>query len=192
MECAKKPCTLSLFWASPIRRRSECGISCAVPGPEAQGAQGGSGGRAPRGAAGGEGYEAEGGPQEGGILPPRGRAGLPGGQPRDAGAGAGTIHVEAPDAGRAARRLGSDVYQTASFVLEGFTLRTTEALLPSGRAEGKTSWCLDTMHEIRLFLAVRMSQLGNLSAGVSRGQKTPSETMIRVLGCLRRSSRPST
>lgn len=81
-------------------------------------------------------------------------------------------------------RIGDNVYQAASFMLEGYSLRTMEALLPTGRVDGSNTWSLKTTLALRLFLADRLVMLGNLSAGISRGQKSPSQAVIRVVATM--------
>ena len=81
-------------------------------------------------------------------------------------------------------RIGDRVYQTASYTLEGFSLATMNAIFPIGKVDGMTQWLIESTADLRMILGEGMASLSNLSAGVSRGQKTASESVIRVLATL--------
>ena len=88
-------------------------------------------------------------------------------------------------------RLGSNLYQTASYTLEGYTLNAVRALAANVKeceapncTRSEVVWHLPSVPTIRRLLADLMSALPNLSAGISRGQMAPSESCIRVLATI--------
>ena len=88
-------------------------------------------------------------------------------------------------------RLGSNLYQTASYTLEGYTLIAVRALAANVKeceapncTRSEVVWFLTSMPTIRRLPGDLMSALPNLSAGISRGQMAPSESCIRVLATI--------
>ena len=89
-------------------------------------------------------------------------------------------------------RLGKNLYQTASYVLEGYTLDTVRTFMMSNHedyeVEGGTptsvTWSVPTVRGMRGLLGNRMAALKVLTSGISRGQMAPSESYIRVVGTI--------
>ena len=86
-------------------------------------------------------------------------------------------------------RLGSNLYQVASYVLEGYTLNSVRALMNNAYEQeggGRTSvrWHVPTFNDLCMLLSDRMGALPTLSAGISRGQMAPSESCIRVVATM--------
>ena len=86
-------------------------------------------------------------------------------------------------------RLGSNLYQVASYVLEGYTLNSVRALMNNLYEEGvgtptSVRWHVPTFKELSGLLGDRMEALPTMSAGISRGQMAPSESCIRVVATM--------
>uniref|UniRef100_A0A7S0L963 Chromo domain-containing protein n=1 Tax=Coccolithus braarudii TaxID=221442 RepID=A0A7S0L963_9EUKA len=85
-------------------------------------------------------------------------------------------------------RKGEKLYQVASFTLESFPLGVLYALIPERfetmAAESNVAWSIPTVQPMRNILGPLMSALPNFSAGISRGQQAPSESVIRVLATM--------